>query len=239
MTDNRERSTFLLTGVNSGIGLATAQLMLESGYTLIGFGNKAQADVSLPGIDYIEADFADVPALEQKIRALMKSDKAHGLAGLIACAGYGRFGALEEFSAQQMSHLMNVNFLAHAVLIKYLLPQLKSNKKGIIVGVGSESAVDGGKYGSVYCASKFALRGLFQSLRQECSSANIGFSLINPGMVRSPFFDSLSFEPGPQPDNFIEPRDVAEMILAILEMRSHTVIDEVNMSPMKKVVRKK
>jgi len=61
--------------------------------------------------------------------------------------------------------------------------------------------------------------------------------LINPGMVKTPFFEQLSFEPGDEPGNFIEPEDVAEAVSYVLNSRAQIVIDEINLSPLNKVVR--
>ena len=65
--------------------------------------------------------------------------------------------------------------------------------------MGSEAALAGTAQGSLYCAAKFALRGLAQALRAECARAGIRVTLVNPGMVQSPFFDELDFRPGPEP----------------------------------------
>ena len=62
---------------------------------------------------------------------------------------------------------------------------------------------------------------------------------MNPGMVHTDFFEFLDFEPGPDPANYIEIDDIAETIAFVLETRSETVFDEINLSPLKKVVKKK
>jgi NADP-dependent 3-hydroxy acid dehydrogenase YdfG len=64
-------------------------------------------------------------------------------------------------------------------------------------------------------------------------------SVLNPGAVRTAFFNELHFEPGSDPENAIEPEDVAEVILTILDARPGTVIDEINLSPQKQVWKKK
>ena len=87
-----------------------------------------------------------------------------------------------------------------------------------------------------YCASKFALRGFAQALRQECCGSGVHVSIINPGMVRTEFFDELDFGPGQNSCNFIEVINVANTLKMILEARSGMVIDEINLSPLKKVV---
>ena len=102
--------------------------------------------------------------------------------------------------------------------------------------MGSEAALTGTAQGSLYCAAKFALRGLAQALRAECARAGIRVTLVNPGMVQSPFFDELDFRPGPEPDNYILPEDVAEVIVQALTARDGTVLDEINLSPQKKVI---
>ena len=102
--------------------------------------------------------------------------------------------------------------------------------------MGSEAALAGTAQGSLYCAAKFALRGLAQALRAECARAGIRVTLVNPGMVQSPFFDELDFRPGPASDNYILPEDVAEVIVQALTARDGTVLDEINLSPQKKVI---
>ncbi|MCZ6795808.1 MAG: SDR family NAD(P)-dependent oxidoreductase, partial [Planctomycetota bacterium] len=95
----------------------------------------------------------------------------------------------------------------------------------------------GKRQGAVYCASKFALRGFAQALREECAASGVRVTIVNPGMVRTGFFDDLDFAPGEEPANYVLPEDVAEVVAAVLSMRRETVVDEINLSPLKKVVR--
>jgi NADP-dependent 3-hydroxy acid dehydrogenase YdfG len=105
--------------------------------------------------------------------------------------------------------------------------------------MGSESALVGGKQGTIYSASKFALRGMAQSLRDECSRNGVRVTVINPGMVKSPFFNTLGFEPGHHDENFIIPEDIANAVQMVLSSRKETVFDEINLSPLKKVIHHK
>ena len=113
---------------------------------------------------------------------------------------------------------------------------MKQRASGNIVFMGSEAALAGGRRGAVYSAAKFGLRGLAQSLRQECAASGLRVSIINPGMVRTEFFKELDFYPGKAPDNYILPDDVAVAVQMVLEARQGTVFDEINLSPQKKVV---
>ena len=100
--------------------------------------------------------------------------------------------------------------------------------------MGSEAALSGSKSGSLYCATKFGLRGFSQALKAEGANKNVRICLINPGAVRTPFFDELSFQPADSSENAIEPRTVADIIIQVLSTKENTVIDEINLSPIKK-----
>ena len=113
---------------------------------------------------------------------------------------------------------------------------MKRQKRGDLIFIGSEAALAGGRKGAIYAASKFALRGLAQSLRQECATSGVRVALINPGMVQTPFYQGTHFTHGAAPENYIRPEDVAEAVLLILTARPETVFDEINLSPLKKVI---
>ena len=86
-------------------------------------------------------------------------------------------------------------------------------------------ALKGGKNGSLYSAAKFGLRGFSQSIRGRVLQ-NIHVSLINPGMVRTSFFNNLDFMPGEDKSNAIEPDDIGKIIIDILSTRSGSVIED-------------
>ena len=76
-----------------------------------------------------------------------------------------------------------------------------------------------------------------RSIREESCSKNIHVSLINPGMVRTSFFNNLDFMPGEDKSNAIEPDDIGKIIIDILSTRNGSVIEEINLSPLKKVIK--
>jgi len=235
MTDSQR--TILVTGASTGIGRAISKHLLTGGYRVIGLGRSIESSgLTDPGFLPQTVDLARLDELPDTLRRL--SACFPGIDGLICCAGQGRFGSLEEFSCRQIRELMDLNFTSHACLVRELLPAMKKphrNQRHIIF-IGSEAALQGGRKGAVYSASKFALRGFAQSLREECVHNHIGVSIINPGMVRTGFFDDLSFRPGPDSDQAIDADDVAAAVNMILDMRAGTVIDEINLSPLKKVI---
>jgi 3-hydroxy acid dehydrogenase/malonic semialdehyde reductase len=219
----------LITGASSGIGLATARLLIVQGYRVIGISRRGQ--VAALDSDNFSAVTLDLDRLEQIESQITGLIRATPIDCFIHAAGEGHFGSIEQFSLTQIENSIRVNLTSAMVICRSLVPAFRRQGKGRIIFIGSESALHAGKKGALYCAAKYGLRGFSLSLREDCSSDGIQVSLVNPGMVRSPFFDQLSFEPGPAPENAIAVDDVAEIIWQILQSSPDIVIDEINLSP--------
>ncbi|MFT5657532.1 MAG: 3-hydroxy acid dehydrogenase/malonic semialdehyde reductase [Gammaproteobacteria bacterium] len=221
--------TALITGASSGIGLATARLLLEQGYQVTGISRQAALpQLAHPDFNAIQLDLDKLEASDRLLKSLLKQQSFDCF---IHCAGYGQFGSIEQFSVAQIDRAIRVNLTSALVLCRQLVPMFRRQKHGKLIFMGSESALNAGKKGVLYSAAKFGLRGLCQALREDCAKDGISVSVINPGMVRSPFFDELAFAPGGQPENAIEPGDVATIIWQILQASTDIVVDEINLSP--------
>lgn len=220
----------LVLGASRGIGRAISERLLQDGYRVIGAARSMdRTPIDHPRFTPHVLDLADTATLPDELKRLQRAQP--GIEQLICCAGRGHFGALEEFSYQQIRSLMDLNFLSHAYAAKTFLPLMKQRGQGHLVFIGSEAALVGKKRGAIYCASKFALRGLAQALREECAGSGVKVTLINPGMVRTGFFDGLEIAPGEQDDHAILPEEVAATVAWVLAGRAGTVIDEINLSP--------
>lgn len=224
-----EPKTALITGASSGIGLATSRHLMAQGYRVIGISRRGRvAEFDNDNFSALALDLARLEQLELQISGLIEST---AIDCFIHAAGQGTFGSIEQFSVAQIETSLRVNLTSAMVICRSLVPALRRQGKGRIILVGSEAALQAGKKGALYCAAKHGIRGFCQSLREDCSSDGIQVSLVNPGMVRSPFFDDLSFGPGPASENAIAVSDVAEIIWQILQSSPDIVIDEVNLSP--------
>ena len=95
----------------------------------------------------------------------------------------------------------------------------------------------GAKNGSLYCTAKFGLRGFTESLSKDVSKKNIRVSIINPGMIRTDFFENLNFEPGNNEENVINIKDISSTVAYILALSRNTIVDEINLSPSRKSVK--
>ncbi len=226
MTESR---IALVTGASSGIGLACAQRLLADGFHVVGASRRGdvprlagQAFTPLP------IDLADLDAIEP---ALRKALDDRPVDCLVHAAGAGLFGSIEQFSVAQIDASLRLNLASALVLSRALVPPMRRAGRGQLIFIGSEAALEAGRKGALYSAAKYGLRGFCRALREDCAAAGIRVSLINPGMVRSEFFDRLDFAPGAAAENAIEVDDVAVQVAQIIASRESIVIDEVTLSP--------
>ena len=221
--------TALVTGASSGIGHATTKLLLQNNYRVFGISRRG----SIPAFEDdqftgIALDLSQLEKIDAQIGGLLKQ---YQFDCFIHAAGYGKFGSIEQFSVKQIDQAIRVNLTSALVLSRLIVPVFRRRNQGRMIFIGSESALSAGKKGAVYSAAKFGLRGFCQALREDCGADGINVSLINPGMVRSPFFDELSFAPAANSENAITVDDIAQMILHLLQTNPDVVYDEINMSP--------
>jgi len=230
--------TILVTGTSSGIGKAITEKLLQLGQQVIGVSRDLKR-LSYKADQFfgIEIDLSDLQKLPEHIKTLEKQHPE--IDAVIFSAGMGQFGSLEEFSYSQIESLLTTNFTSQVFLAKGLISGLKQKPYSDLVFIGSEAALKGTRKGTIYCASKFALRGFTQALREECGKSNVRVSLINPGMVKTAFFDSLSFEPGDASNQHLFAEDIADAVCYILNARPGIVIDEINLNPANRVVKAK
>ena len=226
----------LVTGSSNGIGRSITLSLLKSGAKVIGLArDHSKFNPETKNYIIYKTDFSNEEILLNTITKIIKDHK--DLDCLVSNAGFGKFGTLETFSTKEINDFIFTNLTSHMILTNKILPHLKKIRKGNIIFIGSESALKGGKNGSLYSAAKFGLRGFSQSIREESCSKNIHVSLINPGMVRTSFFNNLDFMPGEDKSNAIEPDDIGKIIIDILSTRNGSVIEEINLSPLKKVIK--
>ena len=223
----------LISGSSSGIGRAISEKLLDNGIKVIGLARDHSKFVPI-GKDYvpIEIDLSKVKKLPELIKPILKQNPDIDI--FVSSAGYGEFKSLENFSGPQIENFINLNLVSHIVLCRAIVAHMKSQGKGDIFILGSEAGVIGKKKATLYSAAKFGLRGFAQALRNEAGPAGVRVCLINPGMVRSPFFDTLEFEPDGLETNAIETEDIAKIVFDFLGTRHGTIIDEINLSPASK-----
>ena len=226
----------LVTGSSSGIGYEITSNLLDLGAKVIGIARNHDKS-NLENKNYItyNCDVSIHDKLEILLKQILKNHPQINC--LISNAGYGNFGPLENYSTLQINKFLSTNLTSHLVITKHLLPHFKRNKMGDIIFIGSEAGLSGAKNGSLYCTAKFGLKGFSEALSKDVVNNNIRVSIINPGMVRTDFFENLNFEPGDSEENVISLRDVSSTVAYILGLSRNTIVDEINLSPSKKAIK--
>lgn len=221
--------TALVTGASSGIGLAITRALLDQQCRVIGIARDfSKRPIDSPLFEAHSQDLADLGATSILLKKLIKEGPVDYF---IHCAGCGRFGSIEQFSVNQIKSYIQSNLTNALVLAHHIVPAMRRQKSGRIIFIGSESALTAGKKGALYSSVKFGLRGLALALREDCSKDGICVSLVNPGMVRTAFFDRLNFRPSEDSSNAIEADDIARTVLFILCSNPDVIFDEINLSP--------
>ena len=239
MNNPSNQKLVVVTGASSGIGLALVKALLAEGYAVLGIAKSFEkAGLNHPNFSGRSINLADLDGLPEAM-SLLLNEIDRPIKALINNAGIGRMGFLEQLSVKDIRLVMDTNLTSQVIVTKTFLPLLKKQGEGDILFMGSEAALKGARKGSIYCASKFALRGFSQALREECGKSGVRITLINPGAVRTPFFEKLQFEPGLAAENAIEPEDIASAVSMVLAARSGTVFDEITLSPRNQVWKKK
>jgi len=174
-----------ITGMGSGIGLASARLAKSLGAHVSGtVFNKAQRDAVAPIVSAghcFELDVTDQNALHSAIR--QAAEASQGLDGILSSAGMIKLLRSEETSPPDWARILDVNLNASFQLAKCAIPYLRQNKASAIVMISSQIGLVGHKNAAAYAASKSAINGLARSMALELAPDNIRVNAIAPGPI--------------------------------------------------------
>jgi NAD(P)-dependent dehydrogenase (short-subunit alcohol dehydrogenase family) len=184
--------TILITGCSSGIGLASARMMSARGWHVIATARK-ETDLAMLRAD-LKVDAVHLELADPKSVAAC-ADRALSLSGgridaLFNNAAYGQAGAVEDLSVDLLRRQFEVNLFAQHELIRRLLPGMRRQGHGRIVQCSSVLGLVAAPWRGAYCASKFAMEGLTDSMRMELAGSGVHISLIEPGPIRTRFVEN-------------------------------------------------
>ncbi len=221
---NAAHARVLLTGAGGGIGQAVAAALSHAGAALLLTGRSparlsAQARAlqqRMPAaqVEWHEADLQQSPS----IASLARQAADWRCNVLVHCAGVGEFGRFDTTGAQAMSQLLNTNLLAPMLLTHALLPHLRTLPQAQVICVGSVLGAMGLPGFSVYCASKFGLRGFAQALRRELGDTAVRVQYLGPRSTRTAFNSAQATEYNQAIGTATDaPEVVAQALLRMLE----------------------
>jgi NAD(P)-dependent dehydrogenase (short-subunit alcohol dehydrogenase family) len=184
----------LVTGSNSGIGLATAIALARAGHTVAAtmrdlqrgdelrkIAEQEKLSIRLAAIDVDDDDsvrdgFAKVVAQDGPIDILVNN------------AGIGGGGAIEETPFDMFRHVMETNFFGGLRCIKAVIPSMRERRRGTIVNVTSVAGRIAMAAHASYAASKWAFEALSECLAQEMRAFNVRVAIVEPGVIATPIF---------------------------------------------------
>jgi NADP-dependent 3-hydroxy acid dehydrogenase YdfG len=218
---------FLITGASSGIGEATARAAAEAGYRLV---------LAARSEDKITAIAADLGGEERAIAVrcdVTEWDDQERLAGA-ALEAFGRidvsfanagFGAPRGFLESTVEHwreMVLTNVYGAALTVRATIPALKESKGHLLLtgSVAGRRALPG----SLYSSTKWAVTAMGEAARQELDGTGVRVTLIEPGMVDTPFFDK-------RPSQALEAADIARVVMFAVAQPPHVDVNEVLVRP--------
>jgi NAD(P)-dependent dehydrogenase (short-subunit alcohol dehydrogenase family) len=191
----------LITGTSSGIGEATAQYFLKRGWRVFATARQPEKLGAWSRTEQVVPLPLDVTKLESARSAI---DDALRIAGqldvLVNNAGVGLAGPLEAIPLDEIEKHFQTNLFGSIRMIQEALPVFRKQKQGVIVNVSSVAGRFGVPFLSPYCAGKFALEGLSESLYYELLPFNIRIKLVEPGGIKTSFVQRLSRHDAYQPN---------------------------------------
>ena len=218
---------FLITGASSGIGAATARHATDAGYRVVLAARSTDRlqDLAreLGGDERVLAVKCDVTEWEQQEELVKRTLESFGrLDVAFANAGFGaRRGFLEE-SPEQWRSMVLTNVYGAALTIRATLPALKESTGHLLLtgSVAGRRALPG----SLYSATKWAVTAMGESARQELNGTGVRVTLIEPGMVDTPFFSR-------RPTDALEPDDIARAVMFAVSQPPHVDVNEILVRP--------
>ncbi|MEO3751602.1 oxidoreductase [Streptomyces sp. B6B3] len=181
---------WLITGASSGFGRAIAEAALAAGDTVVASARRPESvhDLVAAHPDRAATTHLDVTDNARIADVVAEVMLWYGrIDVLVNNAGHGQVGAVEETTDGELRDLMDLHFFGPAALVRAVLPHMRERKSGAVVQISSFGGQVAYPGFSAYCASKFALEGLSESLRQEVAPHGIKVLVVEPGAFRTRF----------------------------------------------------
>lgn len=187
MSDGR---TILITGCSSGIGYASARLLKAKGWRVFATVRKDADLIRLEseGFETFRLDYTDPITISECVADI--AERTHGkLFGLFNNGAYGQPGALEDISRAALTAQFEANVFGWHELTRDCLKLMRANGRGRIVNNSSVLGLTAMKWRGAYCATKFAVEAMSDTLRLELKGTDIHVSLIEPGPIATRFVE--------------------------------------------------
>jgi len=209
---NLQDKIAVITGASKGIGKAIALQLLSKGATVIGL-SRSNPEIEHENFQFIKTDVRDFDQVTSAFEQVFASNDGQ-VHIVVNNAGLGYFGYIEDHTLEQWHTMYETNVNSIFYTSKMAVPVMKRQQYGHIVNIASTAGIEGYPQVSGYCGSKFAVKGISQSMYKEMRDDRIKVTCVYPGSVKTDFFSNSNIDPH---DYMLMPEDVAEMIVWSLE----------------------
>lgn len=179
------RKIALVTGASSGIGKVTVRRFLKLGYTVYAAARRLDAmqDIKSQGANIIYLDLTDSKSIKNCVGEVLSKEGRIDV--LVNNAGYGSYGAVEDVPIDEARRQFEVNLFGMAETIQQVLPSMRKHRSGKIIIVSSIGGKVWSLLGAWYQATKFAVEGFSDCLRNELRPFGIDVIIIEPGSIKT------------------------------------------------------
>lgn len=223
-----EGAVALVTGGSEGIGRGIARALIAEGCEVAITGRRehllreaaeAIGAYPIPGDVGVEADA--VRSMETFVERFGRIDI------LVNNAGFGRFSPLVEMSLEDLEAVYRTNVFGAFLMAREAAKRFVEQGSGNLVNISSTSGLKGGRGGTAYSGSKFALRGMTECWRDELRRHDVRVMLVNPSEVQTGFFSKVGREQEPSPKK-LRPQEIAAAIVGVLKIDDRGFVPELS-----------
>lgn len=179
----------LITGCSTGIGRELCSILTDKGCTVVATARKVETLKDLQVALKLSLDVTQKESIYAAIKKVILQFNKIDI--LVNNAGYSIRGALEEIKVDDAKSMFDVNIFGIMNMIQAVIPEMRKNEAGKIINIGSISGKFVQPINGAYCASKFAVEALNDTLRLELNGYNIQSTVIEPGPIKTNFFKTL------------------------------------------------
>ena len=226
-----ENKVAIITGASRGIGKSIASKLLSYGCKVVLLSRKLEDlekvknNFKSDNIKCFECDITNQNQFKNVVREIVNTWGKLDI--LINNAGIGEFAKLEDVKVNHFESIFATNVFGLTMITQEVVKFFETQQYGMIINIGSSAATSGFPSGSVYCASKFALRGLTECWRHELRRDNIRVVLVNPSEVPTAFNNKQRVEREEQ-ENKLSSKEISHAIVSAIIMDKRGFIPELN-----------
>lgn len=228
-----EEKFALITGTSSGLGFQTAQMLLEQGWTVIGV-SRSGSEIDHENYIDILCDIKDEPSVEEMYRLVLENTDQLDL--IILNAGIFNMSPIVETSTQEFTDHLQTNVVGAYHILKHSLNFLVEDSSHIVT-ISSIAAKMGMSNLSAYSASKYALRGMIESLKEEWRDYGLRFTTLFPGAIATGLWENMESDIEFPKEQMMEVEDVLHVLDMVINSSGRVQFSEIVFTHKQGVIR--